>query len=86
MTKKEEPPVTVNIGTMRYFVEENMLKPQQRKRLPLTLCRTADGEQLLHLVPAKHSMHNGNEIVHSSPSANKLLYPDETEVKKTRRI
>ena len=45
MTEKEDPPVTVNIGIMRYIEEENMLKPQRGKSLPVRIGRTADGEE-----------------------------------------
>ena len=31
MIGKEDPPVTVNIGIMRYMEEENKLKPQRGK-------------------------------------------------------
>ena len=84
MTEKEDPPVTVNIGIMRYIEEENMLKPQRGKSLPLRIGRTADGEELLKLAVAKHSKHNANEITHSSPLAYKLLHPDGIEVNKLR--
>ena len=86
MTEKEDPPVTVNIGIMRYIEEENMLKPQRGKSLPLRIGRTADGEELLKLAVAKHSKHNANEITHSSPLAYKLLYPDGIAVNKLKRI
>ena len=69
MTEKEDPPVTVNIGIMWYIEEENMLKPQRGKFLPVRIGRTADGEELLKLALAKHSKHNANEITHSSPLA-----------------
>ena len=69
MTEKEDPPVTVNIGIMRYIEEENMLKTQRGKSLPVRIGRTADGEELLKLAVAKHSKHNANEITYSSPLA-----------------
>lgn len=43
MTEKEDPPVAINIGIMRYTEEENMLKPQWGKTLPVRIGRTADG-------------------------------------------
>ena len=82
MTEEEDPPVTVNIGVMRYIERENMLKSQRGKTLPLRTGRTVDGEELLKLAVAKHSKHNANEITHSSPLAYKLLYPDGIEVNK----
>ena len=82
MTEEEDPPVTINIGVMRYIDQENMLKSQRGKTLPLRTGRTVDGEELLKLAVAKHSKHNANEITHSSPLAYKLLYPDGIEVNK----
>ena len=82
MIDEEDPPVTVNIGIMRYIEHENMLKPQRGKTLPLRTGRTVDGEELLKLAVAKHSKHNADEIVHSSPLAYKLLYPDGMKVNK----
>lgn len=84
MTEKEDPPVAINIGIMRYTEEENMLKPQWGKTLPLRIGRTAGGKVLLRLAVAEHSKHTANEITHSSPLAYNLLYPDEIEVNKPR--
>ena len=84
MTEEEDPPVTVNIGIMRYIEQENILKPQRGKTLPLRTGRTVDGQELLKLAAAKHSKHNANEIVHRSPLAQKLLYPDGMEVNKLK--
>lgn len=84
MTEKEDPPVAINIGIMRYTEEENMLKPQWGKTLPVRISRTADGKELLRLAVAEHSKHTANEITHSSPLAYNLLYPDEIEVNKPR--
>ena len=40
MTEKEDPAVAINIGIMRYTEEENMLKPQWGKTLPVRIGRT----------------------------------------------
>lgn len=77
----DELPVTINVGLMRYVDEESLLKPARGKSLPLKLRKTADSTEILKLAVGKHSMHNTNEIVNSSSSHYKLLYPDTTEVK-----
>ena len=84
MTEKEDPPVAINIGIMRYTEEENMLKPQWGKTLPVRIGRTADGKELLRLAVAEHSKHTAKEITHSTPLTYNLLYPDEIEVNKPR--
>ena len=80
---KNDEPVTINIGIMRYMEEESMLKPQQGKRLPIRP-KTADSEEVLKLAVAKQFLHNGNETVYSSVNSYKLLYPDGTEVKRMK--
>ena len=64
--------------------EESIVKPQQGKNLPIRLPKTADSEEVLKLPMAKQYLHNGNEIVHSSVTSYKLLYPDGTEVKQLK--
>ena len=76
--------MTINIGIMRYVEEESILKPQRGNSLPIRLPKTADSEEVLKLAVAKQSLHNGNEIVHSSVKSYKLLYPDGTEVKQLK--
>ena len=78
----KELPVTINIGIMHYVDEENLLKPTRGKSLPLKLRKTADCEEIFKLAVGKHSMHNTNEMLNTTPGNYKLLYPDGTEVKK----
>ena len=80
----EEQPVTINVEIMRYVDEESLLKPTRGKSLPLKLRKTADCEEILKLAMGKHSMHNTNEILNTTPGHYKLLYPDGTEVKKLK--
>lgn len=75
MTEREDPPVTVNIGIMRYIEGENMLKSQRGKTIPVRIGRTVDRAELFKLAAAKHSKHNANEITHSSPLAPQIAVP-----------
>ena len=84
LKNEKDEPVTINIGIMRYVEEESILKPQRGKSLPIRLPKLADSEEVLKLAVAKQSLHNGNEIVHSSVKSYKLLYPDGTEVKQIK--
>jgi hypothetical protein len=81
--EKVEEDVSINIGIMR-FVEEEGLKPQRGKNLPLKLSRSADSEDILKLAVAKHSVHNSNEVIRASPTCYKLLYGDGTVVDKLK--
>ena len=84
LKNEKDETVTINIGIMRYVEEESIVKPQRGNSLPIRLPKTADSEEVLKLAVAKQSLHNGNEIVHSSVKSYKLLYPDGTEVKQLK--
>ena len=84
LVNEKDEPVTINIGIMRYVEDEGVLKPQRGKSLPIRLPKTADSEEVLKSCVAKQSLHNGNEIAHSSVKSYKLLYPDGTEVEQLK--